>query len=185
MEFIAFIAVLFVGWQRKMKRAPIFPKDEMVDCNELGYDPQLDFSKVLEEARKHANDVKFSLSPSNSTEKKVEIEVTKSKRSWRRSLSLWFKQDKKSSKQSNATETKSSKSSRVPTRKDGPVSALLFGDGGKLAVIQRSIRRSASGPLANCFIPTRTEENEVPYMCLDQQSRPSGVQAFGPIYLVT
>ncbi|XP_008783385.2 uncharacterized protein LOC103702647 [Phoenix dactylifera] len=168
-----------------MKRAPVFPKNEIADCNELGYDAQLDFSKILGEERKHANDAKFSLSPSNSEEKKVEVEATKNKKSWKRSLFFWFKLGKKSSKQSGTFKTNSSNCSHVPNHKHGPVSGPLFGNGGNLALIQRSIRRSTSGPLAHCFTPTKAEENEVPYLRLAQQSHPSAVQAFGPIYLVT
>ncbi|KAG1342561.1 hypothetical protein COCNU_05G007900 [Cocos nucifera] len=168
-----------------MKTAPVFPKAEIGDCNEFGYDPQLDFSKILEEARKHANGVKFSLSPLNSEEKKVELEATQNKKSWKRSLFFWFKLGKKSSKQSRTSKTNSSSCSHDPNHKHGPVSGPLFGNGGNFALIQRSFRRSTSGPLANCFTPTRAEENELHYVCLAQQSNPSGVQAFGPIYLVT
>ncbi|XP_010937243.1 uncharacterized protein [Elaeis guineensis] len=168
-----------------MKTAPVFPKGEVGDCNGFGYDPQLDFSKILEEASKHTNDVKFSLSPVYSEEKKVEVEAAKNKKSWKRSLFFWFKLGKKSSKHSRTSKTNASNCSHVPNHKHGPVSGPLFGNGGNLAHIQRSIRRSTSGPLASCFTPTRAEENEVRYMCLAQQSHPSVVQAFGPIYLVT
>lgn len=143
------------------------------------------FDQILEEARKHANNVKFLLSPLHS-EEKVEVEDTKNKKSWKRSLFLWFKLGKKSSKQSRTSKSNySSNCSHVPNHKRGPVSGPLFGNGGNLGLIQRGIRRSTSGPLATCFTPTRAEENEVPYMCLAQQSRPSGAKAFGPIYLVT
>ncbi|XP_072991337.1 uncharacterized protein [Typha latifolia] len=168
-----------------MKSSPIFPGDG--NWNETGYDLQLDFAKFLQEARKHANDVKLSSLPSNSVQDTAAGAEGAKKKSWKRYLSFWFKfQNNKSRMQQHKTsQTKSSTGSCPRNPRRGPVSGPIFGNGGRLAQIHHSIKRTASGPLAGCFTPTRAEESAVPYMYLDKQSHAIDRQAFGPIYLVT
>ncbi|KAJ8498531.1 hypothetical protein OPV22_009083 [Ensete ventricosum] len=163
-----------------MKKPPIFPKDEHGNCSELGYDLQLDFSKFLEEARNHASSV-LSLPQSDSLEK-VRMKDAK-KKTWKRSVSFWFKFRKSAGEEATSKTNNTLKDSNPLDADHRPFSGPLFGNGSKFSQLHQRIRQSTSGPLACCFTPTRAEETEVPYRYLDHQSHPLRAQAFGPIYL--
>ncbi|ONK75142.1 uncharacterized protein A4U43_C03F13800 [Asparagus officinalis] len=150
-----------------MMRSPTFPKFEKGSYIENAYDPQLDFYQVLEEARKNA--INFNQETSFPSSDSIEPpKVTEN--SWKRSLCSWWSKLKTKKSLMNQNVTLNDGVSRVMQRRKSSVSNS----------------RSISGPLAECFTPTRVEDhNELPYMCLSQHKFPSGVQAYGPIYLVT
>ncbi|KAJ0983746.1 hypothetical protein J5N97_002102 [Dioscorea zingiberensis] len=141
--------------------------------------------QFLEEARKHANDIIMnSARPSlNSVEKYIPSESRKksSQKSWKNTLLLfWWKSEKKK-KKSNADNAGTTLERKKRHSASGPLSSAgkERGRGGGLG------GRPMSGPLSSCFTPTRAEDTEVPYMCLEQQDYPHRIHSHGPLYKVT
>ncbi|MQM21516.1 hypothetical protein Taro_054557 [Colocasia esculenta] len=175
----------------KMKRSPIFPRDESGGCDELEYDLRDDFSKFLEEARKNASETKFEpefLSSFSVKKTTTEAEGRRRRRSWKNSLFFWWRFEKKGTPARNTLTDRATNGNIAATQ----VSKLRQGAASGPIPVGRSKHhiwrsgRPASGPLSGCFTPTRVdEEAEIPYMCLGQLNTPSRNQAFGPIYLVT
>ncbi|URD87651.1 hypothetical protein MUK42_27276 [Musa troglodytarum] len=167
---------------RKMKKPPVFPKDKNGNCHAIGYDDlRSGFPKIVEEGR---NQRELSLPNSDSFKKKVGMKERKNK-TWKRSLSSWFKFQKKKAAEEAPPTTKFSKGSNPLDTERSLFSGPLFGNSRRFGMVQQHNRLVAPGPLACCFTPTRAEETEVPYMHLDNRNNPMGTQAFGPVYLVT
>ncbi|XP_058079059.1 uncharacterized protein LOC131227305 [Magnolia sinica] len=166
-----------------MKKSPMYPKYENGDV----FDPHLDFSMFLEEAKKHASDASSVLPSSNYAEKQVAVDEKKNKKSWKISFFFWRKSEKKMKPQHEMLPIESHGGFQVPKPRRSAVSGPIYGSGGRVGPANRSGRRPTSGPLSGLLTPTRREEFEIPYMCLDQLNHPSRSQsqAFGPIYLVT
>uniref|UniRef100_A0A5B7BDE1 Uncharacterized protein n=1 Tax=Davidia involucrata TaxID=16924 RepID=A0A5B7BDE1_DAVIN len=163
-----------------MKKSPIHPKYEAGDYGDYGFDPQVDFSQFLEEAREHA--CKENSSYPEEAGKKQLGEVKKSKKSWKRSLFSWWKAEKRGNPSMEAPT-----SCQISNPRRGYVSGPICGTGGGGGGgASCKPWRPTSGPLTTLFHPTKRVENEIPYMCLDQlNNHPHGVQSYGPVYLVT
>ncbi|KAK8618677.1 hypothetical protein V6N13_132660 [Hibiscus sabdariffa] len=80
-----------------MSKSPTSPKHETADCSCYEFDPHVNFSQFLEEARQHARDINLRRSSSCSEEVgKIRLGAEKkSKKSWRNSLFSWCKIDRK------------------------------------------------------------------------------------------
>ncbi|CAL9066279.1 uncharacterized protein LOC103976114 [Musa acuminata AAA Group] len=168
-----------------MKKPPVFPKDKNGNRRAIGYDDlQSGFPKIVEEGRNQAKDREFSLPNSDSFRKKVGMKERKNK-TWKRSLSSWFKFHQKKAAEEAPPTTKFAKGSNPLDTERSLFSGPLFGNSRRFGMVQQHNWLAASGPLACCFTPTRAEETEVPYMYLDNHNNPVGTQAFGPVYLVT
>ncbi|KAK6268327.1 hypothetical protein QUC31_012487 [Theobroma cacao] len=166
-----------------MSKSPVHPKHETSDYACYEFDPQVNFSQFLEEARQHARDINFQRSSSCSEEvgkkrfggeKKRE---KKSKKSWKNSLFSWWKIDRKSKPSPDPVD---GLHISKPTKGygSGPLCGTARG-------VDTRRRRPSSGPVSILFHSTRKVENEVPYMCLDQPNDPYQINAYGPVYLVT
>ncbi|KAK9157736.1 hypothetical protein Scep_004310 [Stephania cephalantha] len=73
-------------------------KSENVDNNEFGFDPHIDFSQFLEEAKCHKGQVRNAQRRQNSpslVEQKTLGGEAKVKKSWKSSLFSWWKVNKK------------------------------------------------------------------------------------------
>ncbi|EEF28568.1 conserved hypothetical protein [Ricinus communis] len=165
-----------------MKKSPVYPNFETSDYEGgFEFDPQVDFTQFLEEARQHAREMNFQTASAQQPEEagKRTGEEKKSKKSWRTSLFKWWKADNKKSEASKEPEN----SSRISNPRKGHVSGPIYGSGG--LAVESKHRRQTSGPLTNLFNSTKRTGNEIPYMCLDQLSSPHGAKAYGPVYLVT
>lgn len=161
-----------------MKKSPVYPNYEGSDYGGYEFDPQVDFTQFLEEARQHARQMNLQNSQSNAEEaRKTRTggEEKKSKKSWKNSLLKWWKSD-------NKKNTEPANSSHISNPRKGHVSGPIYGSG---RAVEPKHRRQTSGPLTNLFNPTKRTGNEIPYMCLDQLNSPNGVKAYGPVYLVT
>ncbi|GMI93641.1 hypothetical protein like AT3G06840 [Hibiscus trionum] len=163
-----------------MSKSPTHPEHESSDCSYYDFDPQVNFSQFLEEARQHARDVNLQRSPSCSEEAgKTRLGAEeKSKKSWRTSLFSWCKIDRKSKPGSDPVHVPNISK---PTKHYGS---------GQLCITTKGVetprrRRPFSGPVSVLFTPSRKMENEVPYMSLDQPSNPHHMNTYGPVYLVT
>ncbi|XP_052183722.1 uncharacterized protein LOC127795839 isoform X3 [Diospyros lotus] len=162
------------SWTKaRMKKSPVHLRYE---AGNYGFDPKLDFSQFLEEARKHASEEK----PEGAAQPE---EGKKKRKSWKRSLFPWWKSEQKSNSSREAPARSHSSKSRY-----GNVSAPspIRESGGAGATGKP--RRPTSGPLTGLFQfhPTKRVENEMPYLCLDKLTTdPYDVHSYGPVYLVT
>ncbi|KDP40623.1 hypothetical protein JCGZ_24622 [Jatropha curcas] len=163
-----------------MKKSPVYPNYDTSDYVGYEFDPQVDFTQFLEEARQHAREVNLqnSLPHAEETVKTRTEEEKKSKKSWKNTLFKWWKSDNKKGEASKQP----ANSSHVSNPRKGHVSGPIYGTGG---TVDMKLRRQTSGPLANLFNPIKRTGNEAPYMCLDPINNPHGVKAYGPVYLVT
>ncbi|KAK1575665.1 hypothetical protein Q3G72_007381 [Acer saccharum] len=164
-----------------IKKCPTYMDYEASDYGVHEFDPQLDFSQFMEEARQHAKEVNFQASSTNIEElgKKKQLGGEKKiKKSWKNSLLSWWKVHKKSkpSMEPAASTFNISKSRKCHV--SGPINGSGRGDDIKL-------RRQTSGPITNLFNPIKRGEDEIPYMCLDQINNSHHVKSYGPVYLVT
>ncbi|OMO66012.1 hypothetical protein COLO4_30875 [Corchorus olitorius] len=162
-----------------MSKSPGHPKYETSDCACYEFDPQVNFSQFLEEARQHARDINIQRSASccEGMGKRRLGEEKKSKKSWKNSLFSWWKIDRKSKLSPNPVD---GPNVSKPTKSH--VSGPLCGTS---RAVDTRRRRPSSGPVSLLFNPTRKMENEVPYMSLDQPNDPYQMKAYGPVYLVT
>ncbi|TXG68167.1 hypothetical protein EZV62_003102 [Acer yangbiense] len=167
--------------QAMMKKCPSYRDYEASDYGVHEFDPQLDFSQFLEEARQHAKEVNFEASSTYTEEigKKKQLEGEKKiKKSWKNSLLSWWKVHKKSK-----PSMEPAASTNISNPRKGHVSGPIYGSG---RGDEMKLRRPTSGPITNLFNPINTGEDEIPYMCLDQINNNSHhVKSYGPVYLVT
>ncbi|KAF9587116.1 hypothetical protein IFM89_039659 [Coptis chinensis] len=165
-----------------MKKISVFPKSEPVDYNGHYFDPQVDFSLFLEEARKNRSSImQNQASPFHQKEAQTKMsdEDKKSKRWWKRCLFSWWKVDKKSK-----PPRQSANSVRASNLRPGSLSGPIYGSERKAGPTSQA-RRHTSGPITSLFTPARGEGISLPYVSLDQLNHPIVSQAYGPVYLVT
>ncbi|XP_023527883.1 uncharacterized protein LOC111790969 [Cucurbita pepo subsp. pepo] len=135
------------------------------------FDPRLNFSKFLEEAKHHATE--------QETGAKWLPPQKKSKKSWKNTLFSWLKSDKRTKPL-----PKPGTNPHIPNTRRVHVSGPIFT---RATAIDGRSRggRSTSGPIASLFSPSLSSEMEIPYMCLHQLTSPNTNHNYGPIYLVT
>ncbi|GMI77830.1 hypothetical protein HRI_001452300 [Hibiscus trionum] len=156
-----------------MSKSPTSPKHETSGCSSYEFDPQVNFSQFLEEARLQ----------SSCSEEVGETRLgaeKKSKKSWRNSLFSWCKIDRKRKPGSDPVHVSTTPK---PTKHygSGPLCSRTTTKGVETPPHWRPL----SGPVSVLFTPTRKMENEVPYMSLDQPNNPYHINSYGPVYLVT
>lgn len=157
--------------QEAMGKSPLHSKHEEIDYGGSPFDPQMDFSQFLKEARQHGREVNLKATTSGAEE------VKKSKKSWKTSLFFWWKAEKKI-KTSMEPANSSHHSSKLTGHRH--VSGPVFES--ERAV---HLQRQTSGPLTNLFNNNRGTENQIPYMSLHHLNNHSPVKVYGPVYLVT
>ncbi|KAJ0075864.1 hypothetical protein Patl1_33867 [Pistacia atlantica] len=169
--------VRFSSFWAAMKNSPIHLDYETSDYGVHEFDPQIDFSQFLEEAKQHAREMKFKASSTcfEETRKGKIGEEKKIKKSWKNSLFRWLKVEKKSKPCTEPANT-----SHISKPRKGHVSGPIYGSGRG-----DDMRRPTSGPITSFFKPIKRVENEIPYMCLDQLNDSHHVKSYGPVYLVT
>ncbi|KAF3456258.1 hypothetical protein FNV43_RR00908 [Rhamnella rubrinervis] len=162
--------------------------------SDYGFDPQIDYFQVLEEARKHKRDttrsidsIHFKLQKPISKDDAKKAHKARKKRWWRNAL-LFFKckwtqnrhvrDDREDVHQARARAFRASIS--------GPVYITESRSGSTTPY--RTASRPSSGPLAGTLIPVSKDEVDIPYLSLrelnmEQQHRIS--TSATPIYLVT
>ncbi|KAL3598583.1 hypothetical protein D5086_006501 [Populus alba] len=165
-------------FQANMNNSPMYQNYEASDHGAYEFDPQVDFTQFLEEARQHAREMNLqSILPHPESGKERVEEEKKSKRSWKQSLLKWWNAEKKTK-----TIVEPANSSNISNPRKGHVSGPIYGSG---RGDEARHRRQTSGPLTNLFNRSKSVENKNRYVCLDQLNNPHGVKAYGPVYLVT
>ncbi|XP_020238363.1 uncharacterized protein LOC109817511 [Cajanus cajan] len=166
----------------QMMKSPSQPTFEACHYHDYGFYLQQDFCLFLEEAKQHGKEAKLkssSVYPEESG-KAGSKEEKKGKKSWKSSLTSWWKSDKKSGKHSeNPTNNSKPKGSvKRHGHSSGPMYNSCNSSDGKHW-------RPTSGPLVSLFKPSKREENDIPYISLHQQNSPPTGKNYGPLYVVT
>ncbi|KAB1213953.1 hypothetical protein CJ030_MR5G017216 [Morella rubra] len=179
-------------------KSPIFPMPEPHHFSDYGFDPQIDYFQVLEEARKHKREttrpidsIHFKLQKPISKDDSRKIHKANKKKRWWRSALLFFKwkwiphhgpascNDPEDVHQARARAFRASIS--------GPV-YITESRSGSTTPYRTTTSRPSSGPLAGTLTPARKDELDIPYLSLrelnmEQKQRIS--TSAMPIYLVT
>ncbi|XP_060197736.1 uncharacterized protein LOC132626767 [Lycium barbarum] len=175
-------------------KSPIFSIVEPQHFSDYGFDPQIDYFQILEEARKHKiretarssiDTLHFKLQKPISKDEysSKKIKKNSSRKKWWKNALLFFK---RSSTNNDNKISDTVNLHRQPTLRgtsiSGPVYITESRSGSNTPY--RKTNRSTSGPLAGFLTPNRKGDVDVPYVNLrefnmDQQ------QHNMPIYLVT
>ncbi|CAO2821989.1 unnamed protein product [Amaranthus hypochondriacus] len=169
-------------------KSPVFPIIEPHHFSDYGFDPQIDYFQVLEEARKHKKEtatrsidtLHFKL------QKPISKDDAKKKRRqwWWKNAVLFFK----TKWAAQHTRPSSIEYHQQPYRGSisGPI--YLTDSLSGSASPCRTTSRPTSGPLAGTLTPTRKGDLEIPYMSLKDLNMDAPhvmSPAPMPIYLVT
>ncbi|XVE82173.1 hypothetical protein DITRI_Ditri15bG0125600 [Diplodiscus trichospermus] len=188
-------------------KSPIFPMPEPQHFSDYGFDPQIDYFQVLEEARKHKKETSRSIDalhfklqkPISKDEQysKKSHKAKKKKRWWKNAL-LFFKWKKWTPSGSNHSDTLDLDLDLEPDVHRARARAFRASISGPVYITEsrsgsatpyRTMSRPSSGPLAGTLTPTRKEDLEIPYLSLrelnmEQHHHRVSTSAM-PIYLVT
>ncbi|KZV43465.1 hypothetical protein F511_09908 [Dorcoceras hygrometricum] len=158
------------------------PEYETKACSSFEFDYEAGFTQFLQEARKSVNQERLNATNLGAAPTQKLHGEKRNKKSWKNSIFLWFKIDKKDKSTNRPMGgTTISKPGHGWVHVSGPIQASVGNITGS------RIRRSASGPLTSLFSSTSRAEDcyQVPYICLDQLKNRQGVHSYGPVYLVT
>ncbi|XP_058203188.1 uncharacterized protein LOC131317657 [Rhododendron vialii] len=172
-------------------KSPIFPMPEPHHFSDYGFDPQIDYFQVLEEARKHKREtasrsidaLHFRLQkPISRDESHKRIKKTK-KRWWRNAL-LFFRRKWVPCDADRDDGYGVHRCRGLRGSISGPVYVTESRSGSSTPYLTTS--RPSSGPLAGTLTPARKGEVEIPYISLRELNMDSSHRiSTVPIYLVT
>ncbi|KAM3338226.1 hypothetical protein P3S68_031443 [Capsicum galapagoense] len=188
-------------------KSPIFPIVEPQHFSDYGFDPQIDYFQILEEARKHRiresarssiDTVHFKLQkPISKDECSKKIKKNSSRKRWWRNALLFFKRIPRSKSKSDkiSDECDLLDNGEVHHRKptlQGSISGRVYITESRSGsnTPYRTISRPSSSPLAGTLSPNRKGDLDIPYINLrefnmDQQQHKISNASAMPIYLVT
>ncbi|KAI4345392.1 hypothetical protein L6164_012520 [Bauhinia variegata] len=182
-------------------KIPVFPMPEPQHFSDYGFDPQIDYFQVLEEAMKHKREtaarsidsIHFKLQKPISKDESRKAHKSKQRKRWWKNALLFFKwkwirhhhhrqcdQDDDDVHHARARAFRASIS--------GPVYLTESRSGSSTPY--RTASRPSSGPLAGTLTPVEKGDVDIPYLSLrelnmeKQQQQRMSTSAM-PIYLVT
>lgn len=185
-------------------QCPIFPMPEPHHFSDYGFDPQIDYFQVLEEARKHKREARsidslhFKLQKPISKDDSKKSGKIKRKRWWRSALLFfkwrWTHSDSRLHRDDDDDDddrdVHRARARAFRASISGPVYITESRSGSSTPY--RTSSRPSSGPLAGTLTPARRGEVEIPYLSLrelnleqQQQQHRISTSAAMPIYLVT
>ncbi|XP_023891110.1 uncharacterized protein LOC112003163 [Quercus suber] len=192
-------------------KSPIFPMPEPQHFSDYGFDPQIDYFQVLEEARKHKREttrsidsIHFKLQKPISKDDLKKTHKVKKKRWWR-SAFLFFKwkwthinhhhhshHDHGHGHDHDREDVHQARARAFRASISGPVYITESTSGSSTPYRTSSRSRPSSGPLAGTLTPATKGEVDIPYLSLrelnmeQQQVQQQRFSASAmPIYLVT
>ncbi|ESQ49350.1 hypothetical protein EUTSA_v10021591mg [Eutrema salsugineum] len=184
--------------------SPIFPIPDSQHFSDYGFDPQIDYFQVMEEARKHKRSETSAKSSINGLHFKLQKPISKDdptrstmhnkrkKRWWWKKAFPFFKWRKWPISTVCLNEDRRSRNYRAVTGSmsmSGPIYATESRSGSSTPYRMTTLSRSSSGPIAGTLTPARKGDVAIPYLSLreltmePQQQRIS--TSSSPIYLVT
>ncbi|KAJ6889806.1 hypothetical protein NC651_023528 [Populus alba x Populus x berolinensis] len=187
-------------------KSPIFPMPEPQHFSDYGFDPQIDYFQLSEEARNRKRKTITARFPVDSLHLKLRKPVSneesasrkvhkanKKKKKWWRNAMLFFKwkcihsnhKDYYLDREEDVLEARA----RAFSASISAGSVYLIDSLSRSSTPSRSTSRPSSGPLAGTLTPARKGDMEIPYLSLrdlnmEQQQQRSSTSA-KPIYLVT
>ncbi|KAF8387739.1 hypothetical protein HHK36_026393 [Tetracentron sinense] len=174
-------------------KSPIFPMPEPQHFSDYGFDPQIDYFQVLEEARKHKREISRSIDALHfklqKPISKEDSKKNKKKRWWKNAILFWkWKWIHDADADDDYVHRARIRAFRGSI--SGPVYITESRSGSSTPC--RTSSRPASEPLAGTMTPTRKGEVEIPYLSLRelnmeqlQQEHHRISTSAMPIYLVT
>ncbi|XP_062175768.1 uncharacterized protein LOC133880797 [Alnus glutinosa] len=180
-------------------KSPIFPMPEPQHFSDYGFDPQIDYFQVLEEARKQKREgtrsidsIHFKLQKPISKDESKKTHKGKKKKRWWRSALLFFKwkwvpHHGHGSDVHEDVHLARARAFRASV--SGPVYFTESRSGSTTPY--RSTSRPSSGPLAGTLNPLSKDEVDMPYLSLrelntEQQRQQQRISTSAmPLYLVT
>ncbi|XP_010259484.1 PREDICTED: uncharacterized protein LOC104598899 isoform X2 [Nelumbo nucifera] len=176
-------------------KSPIFPMPEPQHFSDYGFDPQIDYFQILEEARNHKRDsfrsvdaLHFKLQKPISKEDSKKSKKKK-KRWWRNALLFWKWKWTDDARPSDGQDGVYRRNRVCRGAVSGPLYITESISGSTTPC--RTSCHPTSGPLAGTLTPTRKGEVEIPYLSLrelnieQQQPHHRFSTSAMPIYLVT
>ncbi|EOY06569.1 hypothetical protein QUC31_016199 [Theobroma cacao] len=186
-------------------KSPIFPMPEPQHFSDYGFDPQMDYFQVLEEARKHKRETSRSIDslhfklqkPISKDEHSKKTHKAKKKKRWWKNALLFFKWKKWTPHGNNHRDNLDLDLDLEPDVHRARARAFRASISGPVYITEsrsgsstpyRTTSRPSSGPLAGTLTPTRKGDVAIPYLSLrelnmEQHHRVS--TSAMPIYLVT
>ncbi|XP_010269592.1 PREDICTED: uncharacterized protein LOC104606200 [Nelumbo nucifera] len=176
-------------------KSPICPMPEPQHFSDYGFEPQIDYFQVLEEARKYKRDtlrsvdaLHFKLQKPISKEESNKSNKKKKKKWWKNALLFWRWKWFDDAGLDDGEDGVYPRSRVCRGAVSGPVYITENRSG--WSTPSRTSCRPASGPLAGTLTPTRNGEVEIPYLSLrelniEQQQYHRIPISPMPIYLVT
>ncbi|XP_074307222.1 uncharacterized protein LOC141642341 [Silene latifolia] len=169
-------------------KLPVFPMFEPQHFSDYGFDPQIDYFQVLEEARKHKRETTRSIDTLHFKLQKPiskdDQKKNKKRRWWWKNAVVFFKT--KWAAQHQRPSPLEYHNHNLNQSISGPIYVTESLSGSTTPY--RSTSRPTSGPLAGTLTPSRKGDLDIPYISLkDLNMEPSHVISSTPmpIYLVT
>ncbi|GMY27777.1 hypothetical protein FCV25MIE_23019 [Fagus crenata] len=194
-------------------KAPIFPMPEPQHFSDYGFDPQIDYFQVLEEARKHKRETTRSIDSihfklQKPISKDDSKKTQKSKKRWWRSALLFFKwkwvpnhhhhhhhghhrpHHHHHHGHDDHEDVHQARARAFRASISGPVYITESTSGSTTPYRKNSRSRPSSGPLAGTLTPATKGDVDIPYLSLrelnmEQQQQQRFSTSAMPIYLVT
>ncbi|MED6108036.1 hypothetical protein PIB30_019813 [Stylosanthes scabra] len=188
-------------------KSPVFPMPDPQHFTDYGFDPQINYLQVLEEAMKHKRETSSSSSRStidsihfklqkpiskDHDSRTTRLHKPKKKRWWRNALYFfkfrWAHHHHQNINSINDVHQARARAIRASV--SGPV-YLTESRSGSSSPYYRTTRRPSSGPLAGTMMPAAKGDVDIPYLSLrelnmEQQQLQQRVSTSAkPIYLVT
>ncbi|RDY05940.1 hypothetical protein CR513_10159 [Mucuna pruriens] len=174
-------------------KSPVFPIPDPQHFSDYGFDPQINYFQVLEEAMKHKRETARSIDsihfklqkPISKDDSRSKAHKSKKKRWWRSAL-LFFKWRWAHHRDSDDVHQARARAFRASI--SGPVYWTESRSGS--ATPYRTTSRPSSGPLAGTLTPPAKGDVDTPYLSLrelntEQQLQRRMSTSAMPIYLVT
>ncbi|KAL9240856.1 hypothetical protein vseg_015029 [Gypsophila vaccaria] len=176
---------------------PVFPMLEPQHFSDYGFDPQIDYFQVLEEARKHKRETIRSIDtlhfklqkPITKDDQKMKSSKKKRRHCWWKNAVIFFKSKWAAQHQRpSPLEYYHHHHHQTGVRSiSGPIYVTESLSGGSTTP-HRTASGPVSGPLAGTMTPTKKGDLDIPYISLkDLNMDPPHVMSSAPmpIYLVT
>ncbi|GMH08289.1 hypothetical protein Nepgr_010129 [Nepenthes gracilis] len=170
-------------------KSPVFPMPEPQHFSDYGFDPQIDYFQVLEEAKKHKRGTARSIDTLHFKLQKPiskDDHSKKKRRWWWKNALLFFKSKWTHLSHYNRQNTTTKSAETFRGSISGPIYITESTSGSSSPY--RTTNRPTSGPLAGTMTPARKGDPEIPYFSLRElnMDQPHRISASPmPIYLVT
>ncbi|KAI4317561.1 hypothetical protein L6164_025424 [Bauhinia variegata] len=181
-------------------KTPIFPMPEPQHFSDYGFDPQIDYFQVLEEAMKHKREtassidsIHFKLQKPISKDDSRKAQKSKQRKRWWKNALLFFKwkwtphhhHRHRHGKLDQDEDVHHARARDLRASISGPVYMTESRSGSSTPY--RTTRRPSSGPLAGMLTPVKKGDVAIPYLSLREltmEQRRMSTSSM-PVYLVT